>query len=233
MKKLEKLYAKFEQKWAYTSKKRYIAYLRRKGIVIGENLWITNDFKSIFIDVTRPSLIEIGSDVRLNKNLTILSHDGSYYVLRTKYKEFIPTSGKVKIGNNVYFGRNCSVFKGVTIGDNCIIGFGSVVTKDIPENSVAVGAPAKVLCTLDEYYEKRKRLCVEEAFVYARSIKERFNRRPVIEDFWEEFPLFLDGNEECSRLPIKEQLRGAYSDYKKNHKAMFNGFEDFLKNAGL
>ena len=231
--KFNKLFAKFEKKWAYTSKKRYVAFLRRKGVIIGNNLFITNEIKTIEIDITRPSLIEIGNNVRLNKNLTILSHDGAGYVIRNKYKEFIPTSGKVKIGNNVYFGRNCSVFKGVTIGDNCIIGYGSVVTRDIPENNVAAGAPAKVICSLEEYYEKKKRLCVEEAFVYARSIKERFNRRPVIEDFWEEFPLFLNGDEDCPSLPIKTQLRGAYVDYKKNHKAMFNGFEDFLKNAGL
>jgi len=233
MSTLKRLYSRFEQKWAYTSKKRYISYLRRKGVIIGENLWITNEFKSIYIDITRPSLVEIGSNVRLNKNLTILTHDGSYYVLRNKYKEFIPTSGKVKIGNNVYFGRNCSVFKGTTIGDNCIIGFGSIVTKDIPSNSVAVGTPAKVVCSLDEYYEKRKKLCINEAFSYARSIKERFNRMPQIEDFWEEFPLFMNGDEDNPKLPIKKQLEYTYDEYKKNHKAIYDNFETFLKEAGL
>ena len=44
--------------------------------------------------------------------------------------------------------------KGVTIGDNCIIGFGSVVTRDIPANSVAVGAPARVVGSVDDYYKK-------------------------------------------------------------------------------
>lgn len=233
MRKFQKLYERFEARWACTSKTRYIAYLRRKGIIIGDNLWITRDLRSLHIDITRPSLIEIGNHVRLNTNLSILTHDGGFWVLRYKYKEFIPTSGKVKIGNNVYFARNCSVFKGVTIGDNCIIGYGSVVTRDIPENSVAVGAPARVVCTLDEYYNKRKKLSIEEAFLYARSIKERFNRRPVIEDFWEEFPLFMNGDEEHSGLPIKRQLKEAYNDYKRDHKAIFNGFEDFLKKAGL
>lgn len=51
---------------------------------------------------------------------------------------------------------NCTVLKGVTIGDNCIIGIGSIVTKDIPANSVAIGNPAKVVCSLDEYFEKEK-----------------------------------------------------------------------------
>lgn len=45
---------------------------------------------------------------------------------------------------------------GVTIGDNCIIGAGAVVTKDVPPNSVAIGVPAKVLETVEEYAEKNK-----------------------------------------------------------------------------
>jgi len=220
-------------RWAQTSPKRYIRYLRKIGFKIGENLWLTPHIKSIHIDLTRPSLLEIGDNVRLNKNLTILTHDGSFYVLLNKYKEFISTSGRVKIGNNVYFGRNCSVFKGVTIGDNVIVGFGSIVTKDIPSNSVAVGAPARVICSLDDYYKKRKALYIEEALDYARSIKERFGRNPRIEDFWEEFPLFLDGDEECEKVPIKKQMGQAHDYYKKNHKAVFNGFSDFINKAGL
>lgn len=64
------------------------------------------------------------------------------------------------IGNNVVFGRNVTILKNVTIGDNCIIGNGSIVTKDIPSNSVAAGAPAKAISTLEEYYKKRKEKCV-------------------------------------------------------------------------
>lgn len=222
-----------ELQWARTSSKRYIAYLRRIGIKVGDDLWVTPKLKTLKIDVTRPSLIEIGSKVRLNQNLTILTHDGGFYVLKNKYNEFVSQSGRVKIGNNIYFGRNVTVFKGVTIGDNCIIGFGSIVTKDIPSNSVAVGAPAKVVSTLDEYYKKRKEKSIEEALDYARSIQERFNRRPRIEEFWEEFPLFLDGTDSCPKLPIKRQMGDAYEYYKKNHKAPFDGFEEFLKAAGI
>lgn len=220
-------------RWARTSPKRYITYLRNKGVQIGNDLWITPDVKSLKIDTTRPSLIKIGNQVRLNRNLTILTHDGGFYVLKNKYNEFISQSGRVNIGNNIYFGRDCSVFKGVTIGDNCIIGNGSIVTKSIPANSVAVGTPAKVVSTIEEYYNKRKSLYVEEALDYARSIQERFNRRPKIEEFWEEFPLFLNGMDECPELPIKRQLGNDYDYYKNNNKAMFDGFDDFLKQAGI
>lgn len=51
----------------------------------------------------------------------------------------------ITVGNNVWFGGNAVVMPGVTIGDNCVIGAGSVVTKDIPPNSLAVGNPCKVI----------------------------------------------------------------------------------------
>lgn len=224
-------------RWAKSSPERYIKFLRSKGIKIGENLWVTPKVNTLSIDITRPSLLEIGDNVRLNRNLLILTHDGGYYTLLNKYKEFIPQSGKVKIGNNVYFGRNCSVFKNVTIGDNCIIGFGSVVTKDIPANSVAVGSPARVVSTLEDYYKKRKKQCIKEALAYAKSIEERFNRRPKIEEFWEEFPLFLKGEELVDGWPSKKviqtQMGEAYEFYKENNQPIFNGFEDFLEKAGV
>ncbi len=54
----------------------------------------------------------------------------------------------ITVGNNVWIGGNVCVLPGVTIGDNCVIGAGSVVVKDIPANSVAAGNPCKVIKTL-------------------------------------------------------------------------------------
>jgi len=222
-----------ELRWARTSPKRYLNHLRKVGISIGDNIEFHGKLSTISIDITRPSLVTIGSNISFNGYFNLITHDWGTYVLRKLYNEFIPSSGKVAIGNNVVFGRNVTILKNVTIGDNCIIGNSSVVTKDIPSNSVAVGVPAKVVSTLDEYYKKRKEKCVNEALDYAKSIQERFNRRPRIEEFWEEFPLFLNGGEECQKLPIKFQMGPAYDHYKKNNKAIFNGFNDFLKQAGI
>ena len=60
----------------------------------------------------------------------------------------------VHIGNNVWIGANALILPGVTIGDNSVIGGGSVVTKDIPANVVAVGNPCKVLREIGERDEK-------------------------------------------------------------------------------
>lgn len=53
--------------------------------------------------------------------------------------------------DNVFIGANCTILPNVTIGKNSIVGSGSVVTKDIPKNSVVAGNPAKVICTIDDF----------------------------------------------------------------------------------
>ena len=87
--------------------------------------------------------------------------------------------------------------------------------------------------TLQEYYNKRIKKSRDEAFEYARSIIERFGRQPVVEDFWEEFPLFVSGKDvgKYPNLPIKSQLGPIYEHYVKEHIAEFENFEDFLKEA--
>ena len=218
---------------ARTSAKSYVKYLRSIGVEIGENIDFHGGVKNISIDITRPSLVTIGSNISFNKNFTLITHDWGGYVLRNKYNDFIPSSGPVKLGNNIVFGRNVTVLKGVTIGDNCIIGLNSIVNKDIPSNSVAVGSPAKVISSLDDYYKKRKQECINEALFYAKSIETRFKRRPKINEFWEEFPLFLNGEDLVNGLPVRKQLGDAYNFYRKNNKPIFDGFNDFLSKAGV
>lgn len=60
----------------------------------------------------------------------------------------------ITIGDNVYIGTNTIILPGVTIGSNVVIGAGAIVSKNIPDNSVAVGIPANVIKTADEYFEK-------------------------------------------------------------------------------
>lgn len=68
-------------------------------------------------------------------------------------------SREIRVGNNVWFGAGVTVLPGVTIGDNTVIGAGSIVNKDIPANVVAAGNPCRVLREITEqdrqFWEKR------------------------------------------------------------------------------
>lgn len=67
----------------------------------------------------------------------------------------------------------------MTIGDNCVIGACSLVTKNIPANSVAAGVPCRVICSIDEYYRKRKQVALAEAVEYVQSIQNVLNAIPL------------------------------------------------------
>ena len=133
--------------------------LQRQGIDIADDV-LTGNINTITIDTTRPSLITIkGKGTRLHNGFKLLTHDFASRTFLNKYKEFVPSSGKVFIGENCWFGENVTVLKGAYIGNNCIIGINSVVMGKIPDNSVAAGCPAKVICSLDEYFAKRVCVC--------------------------------------------------------------------------
>lgn len=67
--------------------------------------------------------------------------------------------GQITVGDNCFIGQRAIILQNVKIGNNCIIGAGAVVTKDVPDNSVVAGCPAKVICTVEEYIERNKENC--------------------------------------------------------------------------
>lgn len=132
-----------------------IRYLRDAGAKIGNGCVIN----SVGVFGSEPYLVEVGDNTYFSGiDIAILTHDGG--ISRLRHMGFTPKMydyfGKVKIGSNCFIGRGSTIMKHVTIGDNCIIGAGSVVTKSIPAGSVAAGVPARVICSIEEYYEKNK-----------------------------------------------------------------------------
>ncbi len=122
--------------------------LTKQGMIVGKNFERMNN---VLIDDSHPWLIEIGDNVTLAPRVHILAHDAST-------KKFVGYTkiGNVKIGNNVFVGAETVILPGISIGDNVIIGANSTVTKNIPSNSVVVGSPAKVICSLENYLKKEK-----------------------------------------------------------------------------
>ena len=114
---------------------RAVTYYRKKGVEVGENTELYNTK----IDVLRPFLVSIG-DNTLITGTTILTHDAS-----TKKGIGYTKLGKVTIGDYVFIGINCIVLPNVHIGNNVIVGAGTIVSKDIPDNSVVVGNPMQII----------------------------------------------------------------------------------------
>lgn len=140
---------------------------RRRGGVMGKNCEI---FPNVEFG-SEPYLITIGDNVRIANGVRFVTHDGGICVLRNMKKlENADLFGKINIGNNVFIGWNTIIMPNVCIGNNCIIGCGAVVTKNIPDNSVVAGCPAKVIESIDEYYEKNKNKC---DFIKNRNWKEK------------------------------------------------------------
>ncbi len=104
---------------------------------------------------TEPWIISLGKNVHITDGVKFITHDGGTLLFRDRIPDLEITK-PIVVGNNVYIGNNAIILPGVTIGNNVIIGAGAIVTKNIPDNSVAVGVPARVVKTAEEYLEKIK-----------------------------------------------------------------------------
>lgn len=120
--------------------------LVKRGLKVGSDF---NRQQGCYIDPTHCFLIEIGNNVTFSIRVTVMAHDASTKIILGYTK-----IGRITVGNNVFVGANTTILPGVQIGNNVIIGAGSVVTRSIPDNMVAAGNPAKIICSVEEYKAK-------------------------------------------------------------------------------
>ena len=142
--------------WSMMSSVKRVNYLRKKQIFaqIGENVTIMDRKIPLYA-----KLIRIHNNVRLASNVTFATHDITHFVLNKMpnvREEYNETVGCIELMDNVFIGTNSTILGGVRIGPNAIVAAGSVVTKDVPENSVVGGVPARLICSFDEWLERRK-----------------------------------------------------------------------------
>lgn len=108
---MRRLLNKIQELWVRRSSESLIEYYRSRGIKIGKGC-IFRSTKHTKIDLMRPALISIGDNVDMNDYFTIMAHDFGHRVFLPLFGEFLSSSGKVSIGNNVYFGTNVTILKG-------------------------------------------------------------------------------------------------------------------------
>ena len=153
MKIVKSLIQKVKFRLANRSSESKRRYLIEQGAEIGEGTLLVCTIDSFG---SEPYLVRIGKNCGIAGEVKLITHDGGVRVLSNCgyfNGERRDIAAPIVVGDNVVIGHGAYVMPGVTIGNNVIIGAKALVTKDIPDNSVAVGMPAKVIKTLDEYYE--------------------------------------------------------------------------------
>lgn len=214
----------------------YIKPLKMDGIKIGKGTYFFG-IASTVIDTQRPCLLEIGEYCKITAGVKILTHDYSRSVLRRKYGDVIGEAKKTTIKNNVFIGMNSIILPGACIGNNVIIGAGSIVSGNIPDDVVIAGNPAKIIRSIEEHYQIRKSKYIEEAKNYARYLSEK-GIKPTIQNMGEFFPIYLERNKnELVVNKINTKLNGDNEkdiiDNFLKSKPIYKNFDEFIKDCNL
>lgn len=125
-----------------------VRHARLIGVNLGNNCLIYRSMEW----PSEPYLITIGNNVQLTRGVAIHTHGGGN-VIRRKVSDF-DAFGKVVIKDWAYIGSHAQIMPGVTIGEGAMVAAGSIVTKSVPDGMVVGGNPARLLCSVDEYFER-------------------------------------------------------------------------------
>ena len=206
-----------------------IKRLRKQGVAIGEDVTFYCP-KDTHVDIQNPHLITIGDHVKITGPATILTHDYSWSVIKANTGEILGNQKPVTIGKNVFIGWGATVLCGTIIEDNVIVGAHSVVSGRLEHDSVYAGIPAKRICSLEHYREKRASAQLQEAQDYAVRFRCRFGRDPRAEEMREYFFLWADPDHLNDAYRFQMGLMGTYdkSEAIIMTPRPFASYEDFL-----
>lgn len=123
-------------------------YFRKKGVSIGyrNRIMIKSFGESSW-------LVDIGNHCTITNGVQFITHDGGTWVFTDEMPD-LQKFGTIKICDNCFIGLNSVILPNVIIGPNSIVGACSVVTKNVPNDTVVAGNPARVVCSLSEYRKK-------------------------------------------------------------------------------
>ncbi|MDT5091129.1 MAG: hypothetical protein QOH60_492 [Mycobacterium sp.] len=139
--------------------KIYRRVLIRNGVIVrGMPIYVHH---SVFFDNRPAGAITLGDGCAISGDVKFLTHDFSMNVIHQMKagpdsNDDIVLQAPIVVGDNVGIGIGAIIMPGVTIGRGAIVGGGAVVTKDVPEGVVVGGNPAKVICTVDDWWNKSR-----------------------------------------------------------------------------
>ncbi|MBW2439957.1 MAG: acyltransferase [Deltaproteobacteria bacterium] len=144
MRLLDKFYVRFFVSSGFA----YAAYLKKKGVLYSQG---DNCFISKAANIPDPHLVKLGDNVWLTSGCQLLCHDASVIMINIMRSGHRDRVGPIVIGCHSFLGNNVIVLPGTSIGSKTIIGAGSVVSKDVPDNAVWAGNPARHICDFEDY----------------------------------------------------------------------------------
>ncbi len=135
----------------YFVRRNPVGYARSIGVTIGEGTKLYGGETGTF--GSEPYLVTIGKNCHIAHEVRFITHDGMAGILRTRYPD-IDLVARIAVGDNVAIGMRSIILPDVRIGSNCIIGCASVVNRDVPDNTIVAGVPARVIGNLEDYERK-------------------------------------------------------------------------------
>lgn len=113
----------------------YLKCTENASIQIGDECFFNNN-----CSITAANKITIGNQCKFANNLVIIDHD---HAIKGNHATAELVAKPIQIDDNVWVGANCTILKGVHIGEGSIVAAGAVVTKDVPDHTIVAGVPAK------------------------------------------------------------------------------------------
>jgi acetyltransferase-like isoleucine patch superfamily enzyme len=144
MKLLKKIYLRFFVSSGFA----YAAYLKKQAVLHSQG---DTCFISKAANIPDPHLVKLGDNVWITAGCQLLCHDASVIMINIMRSGHRDRVGPIVLGSNSFLGNNVIVLPGTGIGSKTIVGAGSVVTGDIPDNSVFAGNPARHICDFEDY----------------------------------------------------------------------------------